>query len=239
VSRWKAIVFDLDDTLYPEQQYVLSGFQAVAAWAEGRLGIPADQGYAELKLLFDRGVRGNTFDQWLQARSLPSEPLLEKLVQVYREHEPTLQTFPGVIELLRSLCERYRLGLVSDGHLSVQRRKLAALRLAGYFDAIVFSDEWGPTAWKPSRKPFEIVLQRLALDAPRGIYVADNATKDFLGARRCGMATIWVRRPAGEYASLDPPTAEHAPDRVITCLSSLEQVVASLPEPPAHANARD
>jgi FMN phosphatase YigB (HAD superfamily) len=94
---------------------------------------------------------------------------------------------------------------VSDGHLAVQERKLAALGLAGYFDAIVWSDEWGRGAWNPSPRPFEVVLARLGVDAARAIYVADNVTKDFLGARRWGMATIWVRRPGGEYASRDPP----------------------------------
>jgi FMN phosphatase YigB (HAD superfamily) len=35
---WQGIVFDLDDTLYPERGYVLSGFKAVASCAEARLG---------------------------------------------------------------------------------------------------------------------------------------------------------------------------------------------------------
>jgi hypothetical protein len=42
VSGWRAIVFDLDDTLYPERDYVLRGFRAVAAWSDPNLGIPAD-----------------------------------------------------------------------------------------------------------------------------------------------------------------------------------------------------
>jgi putative hydrolase of the HAD superfamily len=237
VSRWQALVFDLDDTLYPERQYVLGGFRAVAAWAERHLGIPSAQGYAELASLFEGGVRGDTFDRWLAARALSPEPLAARLVEVYRDHEPALECFPGVVEVLGSLRERYRVGLLSDGHLGVQRRKLAALRLAGYFDAIVFSDEWGRSAWKPSPRPFEIVLQRLGVEGPRGIYVADNPAKDFLGARRCGMGTIRVRRAGGEYASLDAPSLEHAPDRTIADLSMLEAAVASIPGPPAPAAA--
>jgi putative hydrolase of the HAD superfamily len=225
VSRWQAIVFDLDDTLYPERDYVFSGFRAVAGWAESHLGIPAVQGLAELKGLFEQGVRGDTFNRWLAGHDLVQDDLAQQLVRAYREHEPSLIPFPEVPDLLSSLHQRYRLGLVSDGHLAVQQRKLAALSLDEHFDAVVFSDEWGREAWKPSTKPFEIVLERLAADAAKSVYVADNPTKDFLGARQAGMFTVWVRRPSSEYAHLSPPTAQHAPHWVVTSLTELEQAI--------------
>jgi len=70
VPRWRAVVLDLDDTLYPEAAYVRSGFRAVAGRAEGTLGIPAPEGERELVSLFEAGVRGDTFDRWLAARGL-------------------------------------------------------------------------------------------------------------------------------------------------------------------------
>lgn len=225
MSRWQAIVFDLDDTLYPEREYVLSGFRAVAAWAEEHLGIPFAQGLGELKRLFEQGVRGDTFDRWLAGYGLASDSLVPPLVQVYREHEPALLPFPEVPGALDALRRRYRLGLISDGVLGVQQRKLAALGLAHHFDAIVFSDEWGQEAWKPSTKPFEVVLKRLAADAAKSVYVGDNPTKDFLGARRAGMFAVWLRRTDGEYAHLDPPTVQHTPHWTITSLSDLEQAI--------------
>ena len=57
VPKWRAIVFDLDDTLYPERDYVLSGFRAIARWAAEHLRIPAEDGYRELAELFAAGVR--------------------------------------------------------------------------------------------------------------------------------------------------------------------------------------
>jgi putative hydrolase of the HAD superfamily len=33
------LVFDLDDTLYPERQFALSGFAAAGRWAEAELGL--------------------------------------------------------------------------------------------------------------------------------------------------------------------------------------------------------
>lgn len=229
MSTWHAVIFDLDDTLYPERQYVLSGFRAVAAWAEAQLAIPAAEGFAELRQLFDCGVRGDTYNRWLAARGLLSETYVAEMVRVYRQHPPTLTPFAEVPALVSALRKRYRLGLVSDGYLAVQQRKLAALGLVDHLDAAVFSDTWGRAAWKPSEQPFRAVLSQLGVDASRALYVADNPIKDFLGARRIGMGTVRVRWPEGEYAHLEPPTADHAADVTCASLSELEACVVSLP----------
>jgi putative hydrolase of the HAD superfamily len=112
--------------------------------------------------------------------------------------------------------------LISDGFYDVQNRKLAALGIGGYFDAVVFSDRYGKEAWKPSSKPFEVVLSLLGLPAADSVYIADNPNKDFLGARRLGMGTIRVRHAGGYYSQCQPPTAEHAPDRQIEDIARLE-----------------
>jgi putative hydrolase of the HAD superfamily len=219
MGGWKAVVFDLDDTLYPERDYVLSGFRAVAEWSEARLSIPASEGFVELRALLDRGVRGDTFNQWLSARQKLDKSLIEQLVGVYRDHNPEIRPFPGVPELLSSLKKSSSLGLLSDGYLGVQQRKLQALNLRHFFDAVVFSDEWGRAAWKPNTLPFEKTLEKLGNIGPASaVYIADNPLKDFLGARKAGLATVQVKHPGGLYAGADPPTIDHRPDIVINSL---------------------
>ena len=73
------VLFDLDDTLYAERDYVFSGFEAVARWAEPRLGLPAKESSAELRRLFDCGVRGNTFNRWLESHQILETALVAKL----------------------------------------------------------------------------------------------------------------------------------------------------------------
>lgn len=229
MGKWQAIIFDLDDTLYPERDYVMSGFRAVAAWAEVHLRISAGEAFAELRGLFERGVRGDTFDRWLLAHGFEPTDWVPQMVEVYRNHEPVLAPFTGVPELLSSLHQRYRVGLVSDGYVTAQRRKLAALGLVHHFDAIVFSGALGCQAWKPSLIPFRAVLERLAnVAAVDSVYVADNPCKDFLGARQLGMYTIRVRHPVGVYADLDPPTSAHAPHVTLDSLEVLEDTVSAL-----------
>ncbi len=226
MSRWRAVVFDLDDTLYPERDFIASGFEAVAAWAEGRLGVGCIEGKAELMSLFERGIRGDTFDQWLAARGLaPDKELIATMVRVYREHQPRLRPYAEVSPLLARLRPRYRLGLVSDGPLAMQRRKLAALGLRDEFEAVVLSDEWGPEAWKPSPGPFEEVLERLGVASRRAVYVADNPGKDFLGARRAGMSSVRLRLPLGLYYGREPETPEHAPEIEVGNFAELSEVL--------------
>jgi putative hydrolase of the HAD superfamily len=148
------------------------------------------------------------------------------MVRVYRSHRPVLAPFPEVPRLLARLRPRFRLGLLSDGYLAVQQGKLAALGLGGWFDAIVFSDQWGREAWKPSPRPFLAVLEALRVPAERAVYVADNPAKDFLGARRLGIYTARVRRPDGEYAGLTPPTEQHAPHITVGALGELPGALA-------------
>lgn len=221
----QAVVFDLDDTLYPERAYVLSGFRAVAAWAEEQLDIPADQTFVELRQLFNEGVRRNTFDCWLENQGFHANRWAPQMVAVYREHQPQITPYPHVLEPLQRLRHRYRLGLVTDGYLAVQQRKLACLGVEPFFDAVVFSDELGPEAWKPSPRPFQVVLERLEITGPEAGYVADNPTKDFFAARHLGMWTVRVRHPDGLYRHLEPPSAEHAPDVEIESVDRLETIL--------------
>jgi len=225
VKRWQAIVFDLDDTLYLEREYVRSGLRAVAVWAEDELGFPTEQTFAELCRLFEDGVRGDTFNRWLAARGLEPDEWVAPMVAVYRRHEPQIALRPQTGQLLVRLGRDYRLGLVTDGYLEVQQRKVAALDLQRHFTAIVYSDALGRDAWKPSPRPFAEVLSRLSVSGDAAVYVGDNPTKDFLGARQLGMDTIRLRHPEGLHCDLEPASAEHAADMEIGAIEDLESLI--------------
>jgi len=228
--KWQAVIFDMDDTLYPERDYVMSGFRAVAEWGEQYLDIPAAAGFGELAGLFEAGVRGDTFNRWLVGHGFFADDLIPQLIAIYRDHTPLISSFPGVENLLAQLHFKVRLGLISDGFLAVQQRKFEALGLSEYFDAVVFSDEWGRDNWKPSPKPFLAAAEKLRIEPSAAVYIADNPAKDFFGARQVGMATIWMQQPGGEYAHLTPPTPQHAPDFSTDGLLELRQLLGLLGE---------
>ncbi len=224
VRKERAIVFDLDDTLYPERDFVHSGFRAAAAWAETHLGVPRNQAFEDFFLLSaQERHRGNTFDLWLASHGIDAG-FARDLIAAYRQHDPEIRPFPEVPRLLHRLRQECTLGLVSDGYFDVQQRKVAALGLGHWFQAVVFSDQWGREFWKPHPRPFESVLALLGVAAEDAVYVADNPGKDFAGARRVGMATIRVRF-GGVYDNLSPESPDHAADHEVDNFADLQSLL--------------
>ena len=188
----RAIAFDLDDTLYPEVQFVYSGYRAVSEAVRQQLGFEIDD---DLVALFEAGQRGDLFTPVLQMHLGPvEEAFIRQLIEVYRQHKPTLRPFPEVRKVLEELKPSYRLAIVSDGWLGVQDRKLQALQIRPYFDVVVFSDKWGRDCWKPHPYAYEECARLLSLNPTSMVYVGDNPTKDFIAPCMMGMKTIRVRR---------------------------------------------
>src|SRR3990172_10459975 len=94
MSRWRAVVFDLDDTLYPERDYVRGGFEAAAGWATAALGVERQAVFEELWGMFEAGVRGDTFDRWLARSGFPAQANREQMIASYRGHQPRLEPYP-------------------------------------------------------------------------------------------------------------------------------------------------
>lgn len=218
----EVLVFDLDDTLYPEHQYVKSGFRAVGEWLEEELGLSGFQALAVD--LFENGERGNIFNQVLAALHIPcTQDLIDQLISVYRSHEPAIRLYDDAAWALRKY-ENHSLGLITDGYLESQQNKVAALGLEEKFETIVFSDELGRENWKPSRVPYERVMAVIGEKGKRFTYIGDNPTKDFVTARLLGWRTIMISREQGEYSSAEIAEGYEA-DFSITQLYELEQIL--------------
>lgn len=193
----RAVLFDLDDTLYPEREFVDGGFAAVGRFLAPHLDRPPEQLATRLIELHDRDGRGRLFDTLLADHGLAADrDLVLACLLVYRTHQPTLRPFEGVIETLSALRSAgLRTGLVSDGEASVQRRKLGALPgVVAQLDQVVLTDELGREHWKPSPAPFRVACRLLNVQAGETAYVANDPRKDFIGARVAGLRTIRVGR---------------------------------------------
>ena len=214
-QRIKAVVFDLDDTLYPERQYVRSGYRAAAERL--RKLTPKDGPFEDW--LWGRFLSGRTrdaFDELNEHFKLGlSADKIAELVSVYREHSPEIRPYEGTAGLLGLLHAGYRLGLLSDGFLPAQRLKLQALKIGRFFDAVVFTEEIGRNAWKPSSAGFEAMQKEFGVPHEACAYVGDNPAKDFLAPNQLGWLTIQMVRP-GQVHSHKPPPAGGAPQVVAT-----------------------
>ena len=219
----RALVFDLDDTLFPEREFVQSGFKAVDEWLRTTRSIRGFQEKAAAA--YDAGVRGHIFNLALRRLGMLDDwELVRQMVDVYRSHKPMIRLFADAAWALHRFGGEKQLGLLTDGYLEVQRRKVSALGIAHRFAAMVFSDEGGREAWKPSATPFEKVMTELQRRGKECIYVGDNPAKDFMAPKTLGWRTVQVRRAGGEYAAVEAPLAYQA-DAIIHSLDELEGLI--------------
>jgi putative hydrolase of the HAD superfamily len=213
VSPVLAVVFDLDDTLYPEREFVRSGLRVASDYllAEGIARRPL---FEDFLAALESGERGRTFNRVLEAEGIePAEPLIRQLVGVYRTHRlrgrvirPEIRLYDDAQQALERLAgQGLRLGLISDGPLECQRAKVEALDLAQRMDDVILTDEWGRAFWKPHPRAFREMAARLKVAPSACVYVADNPEKDFAGAAAAGwLPSIRVRRPDGLYRDALP-----------------------------------
>jgi putative hydrolase of the HAD superfamily len=226
----KAVLFDLDDTLYPERLYLESGFRAVASFLASRLERTADELSDRLQVLHERDGRGHLFDTLISESVVPDPDgtLALACVVTYRTHRPQLEPFPDVESTLRRLrAGGLRLGLVSDGLASVQRRKLAALpRVAALLEVVVLTDELGEEHAKPSPVPFRVACELLSVAPAEATYVGNDLRKDFAGARQAGLGTIRVGRPPDEGGgTIARTTSLEDADELVEPFDSLSAVL--------------
>ena len=224
ISRCRFFIFDLDDTLYPELEYLRSGFRAVARWCTETLAVDGPATNEELNALFCGGYRRDTFDKWVENHGLARNTAVEMLA-VYREHSPEIEPFPGTREMLAELRRRSKVGLLSDGILTIQQRKLAALGIQNMFDVVIFSDQLGRDSWKPSRRPYLLALEAAGVSPSEAVYVGDNPTKDFIACRQLGMPSVRIQQKGGVYAELVPESESHAPDFVAGSIDHLRALL--------------
>ena len=213
------IVFDLDDTLYRESDFVRSGFFAADAWLRRERGI---HGFLDpAQRLFAAGQRGTIFNQVLaEVGVLESDALVRTLIAVYREHEPALSLEPEAEAVLAWSENRFRLALITDGFAAVQARKIRALGLDCRIACRIITDEMGREFWKPHPAAFRRVMEALPGPADGFVYVADNPRKDFIAPRELGWRTLRLRRPGGEHSTYEASENEAA-EREVASLAEL------------------
>jgi putative hydrolase of the HAD superfamily len=215
----RVVVFDLDDTLYLERDYAISGLAAVGAWAHRQLGLPGLG--ANMLARFKRGERTGIFDAALTELGHPASPdLIGRMLAVYRQHRPRIALAPDAAALLDDPPRKTAFAIITDGYLDAQRRKLRALKVGRHGVRLaVCTDRWGRDAWKPNARAFEHVQKAFGLGPDRYTYVADNPAKDFHAPLRLGWQTVRVMRPERLHQAIRPGDVEA--DRTILDLRQL------------------
>jgi len=195
----KAIIFDLDNTLYDAEQYYLGAFREIAEYLSKSYNLPKQEIYKRLVNFWREktSMYSHLFDNLLDFFNLGNE--LENVIKLFNIYDGELKPYSDVISTLKELKKRnYKLGIITDGNVGRQKRKIKSLGVVDFFDAIVFTKELDNP--KPSEIPFQEAINKLKITPQRSFYVGDNPLIDFEGAKKIGMSTIRLLR--GEFRSI-------------------------------------
>ncbi|MGE0813484.1 MAG: HAD family hydrolase [Vicinamibacterales bacterium] len=227
----RAVLFDLDDTLYAQERFILSGFRAVAAHVAAASPLSADDA---LEVLLDafQDARGQEL-QALAVRAGLAPAAVPGLVDLMRTHVPDLRLPELTRAVLCALAPGWRLGIVTNGRPDIQARKVRALGLGALVSTVVYATEHGSGRGKPDRAPFLEACRRLGVAREAAVFVGDDPICDIAGARDAGLRAIWL--PARAVPPGDR-TADVA-DIVVASLAAVPGAAARVLSPEWRAHA--
>ena len=185
----RAVIFDLDDTLYPLQRFVRSGFAAVAAELERGHGIPSKKAFHVLTRAMRDGMRGRELQICAQRFRL-SEAIVGDLVNIIRLHRPSIRLPRETVSAIEQLRGRWRIGVLTNGLPDLQARQVDALGLRFLVDTVVYANAVGDGRGKPAPEPFREVSRALGVHPSRTVFVGNDERCDVFGAACSGMRTI-------------------------------------------------
>ncbi|GIP19114.1 haloacid dehalogenase [Paenibacillus montaniterrae] len=208
----KVIVFDLDDTLYDEYEYVKSGFQAVSEYLWREFGFDTNETYNRMWNSLKCEGRGTIFDGLLKYFGITQRKYVKKCLSVYRLHQPEIILPKESNEILRQLHKKVPLYLVTDGNKVVQANKIYALRLEMYMKKCYITYRYGHAKSKPSPYCFQLIAKSEGVSTADIVYIGDNPKKDFVGIKPLGFRTIRVM--TGQHSQVEMPIQYEAELRI-------------------------
>lgn len=218
----KALIFDLDDTLYDEKQFVKSGFRTASKCVATNYGINEEILYNTLlNTFFDRG-REKVFDTALKTLNIYKKRIVLEMLNAYRNHLPNITLFSDAQEILPQVRREYRTALFTDGLKEVQENKVKALKIGNFFDVITYAVEYGGK----NIQAFSTTLERLKAEPSESIYIDDNPMKAFAVAKKLGIHIVQILR--GENKNLKVTDEQCRPQFEILNLQQLSDVIRSI-----------
>ena len=214
---YRAILFDLDDTLFSLRGCEAQALQRVVGEAGLLPVLPADfkETYAAISSRywaaratdgFTQSVRAQVLElswrDFLSKHGLDAGRAEQLANQYWAAFCRSSVLTPDAPETLERLSRQYRLGVISNGYVDSQRGRLEASALARYFDPIVISEEVGVA--KPDARIFQLALDQLGLPAEAALYIGDSISHDREGCRRAGVDFCHFCPGSGDVSELPP-----------------------------------
>lgn len=201
----KAILFDLDNTLYDEHSAHAAGMEKLSTLGAEKLSIPKEEFtslYEEAKKKVKIILKGTASSHnrilYMQklVESFHQTVTPELILELYKTYWDSFidasKPFDSAIEVLKKLRElEIKTCIVTDLTAFIQLRKTAHLGFTPYIDFIVTSEETG--ADKPHPSNVLLALDKLEINKHDAIVVGDNLSTDIEAANNLGIRAIHMK----------------------------------------------
>ncbi len=209
------IVFDLDDTLFKEIDFVKSAYFEIARILEIQIGKNI---YKELFNLFKN--KQPVFD--IIKEKYNFNVTINELVDIYRYHIPTISLVPACAQFIKNKKGNYKFALVTDGRSVTQRNKIKVLGIEKLFkNNIYISQEVGFNKLSPNS--FQAIINNFP--NANFVYFADNVAKDFYIPNTLGWKTIQIKDEKNNIHPNNITTAKNYKPQLIINYKNLQSLI--------------
>lgn len=188
----KVMVFDLDDTLYKEIDFLKSGYRKVAEYVGKQISLSSiNDIYYDMLSWYSRGE--NAFEKLNEKYGL--ENSIKEYLDVYRYHQPNITLSEETKATLSELAGNgVLIGIISDGRAETQNNKIKALGLSEWIspELVIINEDkkyFKPNHWSYDRMMLKCFEKGVEPDA-EFYYVGDNVEKDFLAPKELGWISV-------------------------------------------------
>lgn len=225
VTLVRAVLFDLDDTLFDHRRSARAALTEVhRAHGRGTAYDAFERAHTQfleemhIEVLAGRvGLEEARRERFRRVFGSLGVALEDRDVHLtaaaYRDaYKLARRALAGAVDLLQALRSRARIAIVTNNLLEEQQDKLRFCALAPFVDALIASEDVGVS--KPDPAIFHIALDRVGVTSEEAVMVGDSWANDIAGAAGAGIRAVWFNpdrkpvpvAPAGVAVieSLDP-----------------------------------
>jgi HAD superfamily hydrolase (TIGR01509 family) len=225
----KAVLFDLDDTLWPVEALIMQAELTLHQWMDVHApGITEHHTIESLRKRRQALVKTNPrfeYDLWALRHTMLSQvfheygsdqKMADQAMAVFADARNKVQLYDEVIPVLNQLQTQVSLGSISNGFADLQ-----AIGLAPYFKVSLAAHSFGCA--KPDSRIFTAACAALNLLPQQVLFVGDDLALDVAAAQQVGMQGVWMNR-----RNLKPEDTRHQHVKPDVTISNLHQIFTYL-----------
>ncbi len=217
----KAIIFDVDGTLYDETHAKIKADIKTAEYISENSIIAFEEVYAvykeskarvikECSGLVERNNRINWYKECLSRLNVKNLDAIFLADYYWNVVLDNIEPYVDLALVIERLSQQYKLYILTDEYYDIQMKKLKKLNLEKYFSTVISSEVIGKT--KPDTRVFDYVIDLIGEKRSDIAMIGDNPKADIIGANLASIYSIWLQRGKYSYYQYN---IQNKPDMII------------------------